>query len=170
MAEPVEILTKRIFKLFTNTTFYKQLGDKARDIVFKRTKAGFGVNKDTVANPVRVPLKVLTSKGYIDYRRTIKLGRFGKPGRSNLTLTGQMLDSIKVIPKRNGFEVVIPKTRRRAAGNRRRDPNTNNDILQFTRKARPFFALTTAEQRIITQEIRRALNKQLNITLSREIK
>lgn len=120
----------------------EELAKEARDIVFKRTKSGFGVTNDQSDRGLKKRLKPL-SPGYIEQRRKRGVsGKFGSPGFSNLTNTGQMLDSMRFFANDDGFTLEIPPSRRR-------DGETNRRVADYVRDARPFFALTAAEVRIL---------------------
>jgi len=171
----ISVITK-LERLVKSRGFYLRLGEKARDIVYKRAKAGGGVSSDTIPNPSPKKLAAL-GPSYITFRRGVKLGSFGAPGRSNATLSGQMLDALTVEAKRFGFEVfikdnsrsdiqLIPKRKSASPSNRSKSRNprksipqnlTNAQVYQFYREQRPFLGLTRDEQRIIVREIRRAI-------------
>lgn len=89
------------------------------------------------------------------------LGEFGRPAKSNLTLTGAMLDSITLEYDDGGFRLYIPNSMRP-------DGKTNAQVAKYvsnggsytngngkkvTIPARPFFALTKGELRILTREL-----------------
>lgn len=132
--------------------FFKSTGQQASDAIYRRVKSGFGVDNDTKDKPRRKKLKPL-SPSYINQRRRKGVrGEFGSPSRSNLTNTGQMLDSFKVKVSSNGFQVTIPNSARR-------DSKSNRQIANFVRRVRPFFALTGAEIRIIKKVIRDEVTK-----------
>lgn len=76
----------------------QEIGDKAKKLVFDRTVAGYGVQDDTnVIKPKKKLLKL--SKPYIRHRgsQNVKLNPRTTPSTSNLTLTGELLDSLKAI-------------------------------------------------------------------------
>jgi hypothetical protein len=135
------------------------LGKMARDIIYRRTKAGKGVNSDTVELPKQVTLKPLTP-GYIKYRSKLaKLGSDASARRSNLTLTGQMLDAIEVEAKRNGFVLTINNNSRTDG------KSTNQEVAGYASKARPFFALTDKEQKVLFRELETKLREELKKSL-----
>lgn len=139
----------------------ERLGDLGRDLIFKRTKSGFGVKNNS-----RQKFKTLSAStilgrsGKISFRvigdnvvplpgpgKSIVTGSFGAPKRSNLTLTGQMLDSMTVNAQSQKVEILIPNTKRR--GSRL----SNSDVAELVSRERPFLALTMAEATIIEKEI-----------------
>lgn len=129
----------------------EKLGLKASDIIYKRVKSGFGVDNDRKQGTAkRQKLKPL-NPDYVKQRRKKGVkGEFGRPGKSNLTNTGQMLSSFVVKAKRGEFELTIPNSSRS-------DGKTNREIAQFVRRDRPFFAITFAERRILEKEVSDAI-------------
>ncbi len=148
----------------------RRRGKIARDLIFKRTKKGFGVTSDKAAKPKKKQLKPL-SQSYIAQRtgalrfftlqtasgrrvvaipgggQSIVTGKGGHPTRSNLTLSGQMLDSIKVKATKEAFSLIIPGSSRRGSD------KTNAEIARFVRMVRPFFALTRNEQLFLSVDV-----------------
>jgi hypothetical protein len=134
------------------------LAELSRDILWKRVKAGYGVTSDESSSPTKDRLKEL-SKPYVKSRRKMVLGEFASPGRSNLTRTGQMLDSIITKIKKGGFILEIPNSSRT-------DSSISNKKVaeHVSENGRPFFALTDKEQ---LQIVRQYLNliRQLSTKL-----
>lgn len=98
------------------------------------------------------------------------LGEFGKPEKSNLTLSGSMLNDMIMSADQNGFILKIgnkkgpgrKKTNAEIAdilekGARWKNGNGNMVVLP----PRPFFALTAGEVRIITRELENILREKL---------
>lgn len=89
------------------------------------------------------------------------LGEFGTPTKSNLTFTGQMLDSITIGARDGVFTLTIPpsprtdgKTNKQVAefhSKQRRFFNANGNLVTIPKRA--FFALTEGELRILTREL-----------------
>lgn len=150
--------------------------ETARDIIYNRTKAGYGVKSDTLKSGVSTekPLDKLSSR-YIKYRKngmvefttldgkfvrfkvkTPKLGRFGSPAKSNLTLSGEMLESIsyRIFSNTSG-ELYIPDTIRS-------DGKTNKEIAEYvSMNGRPFFNLSDKDFRILQAFVLRLLRNKL---------
>lgn len=125
----------------------KVLAVSARDQLYKRVKAGYGVSNIfgySDLPPKKVKLKPL-SKKYIKQREKITLGAFASPGISNLTKTGKMLDSIQSDAKKSKIILTIPDTPRSDS------TLTNSELAEELqvgyrgRPARPFFAVTDKE-------------------------
>lgn len=145
MALDLSVEISKFRNQLTDRTFMKAIGVDAKDIIYKRVKAGFGVSNDEADTPNKVGLLALQSQKYIDFRKRVGVkGKFGAPERSNLTFTGQMLESMEVSAEIGGFTISIPASRRD-------DGLTNEDVADRVRVARPFFALTGAEVRILQQ-------------------
>lgn len=138
-------------------------------IIYKRTKSGFGVDDEKAKDPKRKKLKPLKPATIKQRQRNGVMGRFGDPRFSNLTDTGQLLDSMVIRAKFGEFQVVIPNSRRRRKiivdrdGNRRpskaKKVPTNSEVHDFVAEMRPYFALTGAERKILTRDIKRAVRK-----------
>ena len=146
-----------------------QLGKFAERTLVKRVKAGFGVSKDKkqlvrlkslslAYKRQRRGLVQFTTKGGKKVKFKVSppdLGEFASPGKSNLTLTGQMLRAI-------GKSISNGRITLSILNSTRRDPNkkkqlTNKQVAEFVSKDREFFALTEGEQRIIIAEYRKIL-------------
>lgn len=114
----------------------KALGDEAVRLITVRTRLGYGVDTPGAERQKLKPL----SDAYIEMRRKSrgKLSGMTAPARSNLTFTGQMLESLKVIAKR--FSVSIEPS------GQRDDGISNQDVAQsVTRFGRPFISLSRLE-------------------------
>lgn len=96
------------------------LGSFAVNVVVKRTRLGYGVNTQFAKKQRLAPL----NPGYVKARKMFDgLSDLTTPKRSNLTRTGQMLDSIR--HKVRGTSVEI-----RPEG-RRKDGKLNSDIAYY---------------------------------------
>lgn len=151
----------------------RKFGEQAAEMVRLRTRLGSGVEKEG-AN--KRPLKRL-SDSYKQVRRG-KIAFFtrgGKvipytpdrppslhshttPSKSNLTFTGQMLDSLDVTSARRG-EVTVGPTGSRKGG------LTNKEVAGYVSKERPFNNLSKVEQKrmseIIADILRKLIGKEL---------
>jgi hypothetical protein len=147
--------------------------EKAKDIIYKRVKSGYGVANDTTAGSSQVKLNEL-SKAYKDYRagrvefysggelvqfrvKKPKLGPYGRPNFSNLTLTGEMLESITTrIFSKGKAELKIPNTVRA-------DGKTTNEqvAMWVSKQGRPFFNLSDKDERILDAFINRLVRDKL---------
>jgi hypothetical protein len=89
-----------------------------------------------------------------------KLGPFGRAAKSNLTLTGQMLESMQIRNGLDGFEVYIPKTSRTTPEGKR-DKLTNKKVAEYVSEDRPFMALTSGELRILRRECEEIIKEKI---------
>ena len=147
-----EALKQRFTGTF-NASFNLMLAKKARDIIYKRVKAGRGV---TSVGPNAQPSRLARlSIPYIERRkRTGVPGAFGSPGKSNLTYSGQMLESIRVQASARGFRVEVPNSKRSNSN------LSNSEVAQYVQdNGRPFFALTVDEIQFLVREIEREVRK-----------
>jgi len=125
-----------------------KVGLEAKDIIYKRTKSGKGLDS---AKNTKMKFKPL-SKAYVTRRKKMKLGEYGSPSRSNLTLTGQMLNSMKYTSKQKRVEIFIAKSSRSGS------KHTNAEVAAFCEKnGRYFMGLAEGEIRIILNNYRKRL-------------
>lgn len=100
MATDVKIQIKNIFDRIKSVVGEaispaqsRSLALSAIDIIVKRTKLGYGV-KDNYGTKYRLPT---LSQRYVKFRRRYtKLSNTTSPSKSNITLTGELLDSIGI--------------------------------------------------------------------------
>lgn len=115
-----------------------------------RTRLGDGL-KDDARGSAKKKLKKLQSKNYKKYReKTDKLSEFTTAGMSNLTFTGQLLDSI--FGKVKGRKIVIDMKEDRNDGKK------NSDIVAKQSKlGRPFFELSSKELKGLQNDIKKEI-------------
>lgn len=122
----------------------RALGEKAIELIVRRTRLGYGVEN---AGDERQPLMPLSER-YKRYRQLAFAGRVSgvtvsdmtSAGRSNLTLTGQMLDSMAVTKVSSKSATIGPI-------GYRTDGKANQQIANYVTKAgRPFNNLTRLER------------------------
>lgn len=121
----------------------KGLGTFMADLIRKRTRLGYGVE---VTGGPRKPLDALNDK-YKLLRAKLDLSSETTPGRSNLTRSGQLLDSIQVTSFKEGEVSVGPK------GNRTDGGPTNEKLAEYVaEQGRPFNNLSGPEIKQVQQE------------------
>jgi hypothetical protein len=136
----------------------EDIGKAIAEIIKVRTRLGYGVSRQ---GGKREELNSL-SKKYTRYRRKNRrlLSSSTRPNKSNLTFTGQMLDSIT-------FKAGRGKLRVEPSG-RRRDGLTNLKLAEHvTDKGRPFFLLSDNELKQIVRIFDFGLNQSLKRRLGR---
>lgn len=139
--QAINAFTKKISQLIQDAAspaVLNSVGLEAVTIIKRRTRLGYGVSG---AGEDRQRLKAL-SPAYIAVRkRDGSLSEFTSPGRSNLTRTGQMLDSMRVIRAQQGKVIIGPTGRRRGGG------PTNEQVAGYVSDAgRPFLNLTRLDE------------------------
>jgi len=152
VADAVNAIKSNILDKIDKDMFEK-LAILARDLIWKRTKDGYGVNDDTADLPVKKKLKEL-SAAYKKKRKGMTLGEFGTTNKSNLTLTGQMLNAITHKTFSDGLLLTIKASARKDGG-----PNNQELAGYVSEKGRPFFALTDKEQKQIVKEFQRLVRE-----------
>jgi hypothetical protein len=144
----------------------RDIGEYAVDRIVKRTRLGRGVSETGQSQALK-PL----SKSYKDQRagriaffttpegvkvpykpnKPPKLSGNTTPGKSNLTFTDQMLNSIKVVSATTGKVNIAP------TGNRKSSDLTNKEVADFVSVERRFLDLSKAElaglQRYIADKV-----------------
>jgi hypothetical protein len=143
------------FKAATSKEAMAKYGKAAAQYIKVRTRQGYGVKGN---NEPKNNLDALSEK----YKATRKKNRnelhgSTRPNKSNLTYTGQMLDSVGVTYANQGTVIVSPN------GERNDSEHGNAEIAQFVSdQGRPFNHLTDVEVRKLTVLFERNLRKILN--------
>lgn len=129
------------------------IGERAIQLIVRRTQQGFGVSK-TGGNQFK--LKQL-SQNYIDYRNKNrnKLDPTTKAGTSNLTFSGQMLRSMTVKSVSNSVVTFGPNDRRRKGG------LTNAALAEILKVNRPFNNLSAKEILVMVEFIDKILQLEI---------
>ena len=165
------------------TEFYKKknldrIAERARSIIYKRVKSGKGVNSDSLKTGEAEPSKLKPlSENYKKFRAgkqafyTNKktknifltknkkwidkpvLGEFGSANRSNLTLSGQLLESMTYRVSSKEIYIFIPATKRKRINKFDSSNKTNKEVAEYVSKERPFLAITSGELRILEREV-----------------
>ena len=163
--------------------FYKKknldrIAERARSIIYKRVKSGKGINNDTLQTGKAEPVKLKPlSDNYKKWRAgkqqffTNKktknvflskdkkwidkpvLGEFGSNNKSNLTLSGQLLDSMTYRVSAKEIYIFIPTSTRRKTNKYDNNDKTNKEVAEYVSKDRPFLAITSGELRILEREV-----------------
>lgn len=126
------------------------IGQKMVTLIQGRTRSGLGADGS--------PLKPL-SPSYIEARKglkktKIKTGRFFKPEQSNLTVTGQMVDSIK-------YEVGDGFARAFIDDSKKRNDGQSNKTIadKVASEGREFMGLTEQDNKTINRMVEREANR-----------
>ena len=138
---------KALDKVVRSSSFRKIAEDLVVQIR-KRTRLGYGVKEGGKQNKL-----TKLSDSYKEYRKKNKgkLSNQTTPSKSNLTLTGEMLDSMQV--KVEGGTIVV-SFGTKFAGQKAKWVTT-------AKEQRRFLDLTTGERKQIAEEIRQLIIKEL---------
>lgn len=120
----IDAVTKRIQKLFDQAkskNVIEPVANEAIKIIVRRTRLGYGVKK---AFGERERLKKLSPKYIVQRSRSRRLSSTTSARKSNLTFTGQMLESVQVIKSQDGKIVIGPR-------GYRSDGKQNQKIAQY---------------------------------------
>jgi len=157
--DTLKLVNRAIAKGIGNTISKKNMakyGNSLADDIKKRTRLGKGV-KENFGKTHK--LKPLTSNDYVEQRYDDKeagrLSPYTSPERSNLTRTGQLLDSIrsKVISD-NKFEIYVKDSRR--------DGVKNSDIIDGQEdQGRFFLYASNLEYKRIRDQFRKDIQENM---------
>jgi hypothetical protein len=143
---------QKIIKESKEKEVLEEIGTLAKDVIYKRTKAGRGLDKS------RKTLKSLNplSNNYKLARKDIKLGEFGSRNKSNLTLSGQMLNALDKKVHGKQVDIFIKNTARQAIKPTHKRPSqTNAQVANFVAEnGRPFLGLADNEKKIVKNKYR----------------
>jgi hypothetical protein len=133
----------------------------AAEMIRTRTRLGYGVPENLAERRKLKPL----SERYVERRRQLaergELSGDTTAKRSNLTLTGQMLDSIRPLSAREGEARVGPQ-------GGRNDGLSNEDVGKYVTDAgRPFNFLSEVEYRRLVDVVRRRLDAAISRYLTK---
>lgn len=141
-----------------DTAQSKRLGDNLAGQIRKRTRLGYGVG----TNGQQQRLLRLTDL-YIEHREDNRsdLSEATRPGKSNLTATGQMLNSLRGRGARAQIVVEITGNRTKELGDRR-SRLSNSQVARYVQEqGRPFFKVTNAEKNGLAREVKRLILAKL---------
>ena len=168
-----ELAMDKAIKEVESVSSMRSLGEEMAERIRKRTRLGKGVAETGAAPQPLKPLSAsykATRAGKIAFAtakdghvypykpdEAPKLHPHTTPGRSNLTRTGQMLDSLRVIAVRVGVAVLG------LHGPRNDSKLSNADVGGYVSKERPFLNLSKPELNglatLIRERIEAALRK-----------
>lgn len=127
---------QRLLKEAKSSKVIQPVAEEMIKIIVKRTRLGYGVGKELGS---RERLKRLSPRYVIARSRSRKLSATTSPNKSNLTFTGQMLESVRVIRPKNGKIVIGPQ-------GSRSDGKENQKIAQYNAdRGRVFMNLSQLE-------------------------
>lgn len=151
-----EAIAKALEELESPRNMRKYAEEAAR-IVKVRTRLGYGVDRE---GGQKKKLKAL-SDSYVEQRKKSKLHSETTPKRSNLTRSGQLLDSYGPTKVARGEAFVGP-------GGSRNDGKTNEEIAQYVSdQGRAFNNFSRLEAKQISDMISKDLDALLNKSLTR---
>lgn len=144
-------------KVMKDKTVLNKVGKEAVSQIQTRTRLGEGVEGDGNVKPLE-PLKSSTTRYRQFYRHN--LSQFTTYSKSNLTATGQLLDSITYrINLFTGKLELYLKNARTLDLSGKRSRVTNNELLEYVSKDRYFFDLADYELRSLQSIIFQSMKK-----------
>jgi hypothetical protein len=113
----------------------EQVAREAASLIRRRTRRGLGVREEGGASS---PLKPL-SRSYVEQRKRMRLSAFTSPGKSNLTRSSELLESLGVQRTETGRYRITPQGYRDVGG------LSNAQLASYVSRARPFLYLAKDE-------------------------
>lgn len=180
-----EIVYRRVKSGYGTTSDSDEVGNTQRQKLRELSKSYIAWRKGLVVfytnkHGVVIPLGAYTSKktahqenGRVSIRTTKKyneklkitppqLGEFGRPEKSNATLSGQMLNAMTIDAGEDGFRLFIADTPRKKVHPKMKTPKlTNKEVAEYYSAKRPFMALTEGEVRILKQECENIIREKI---------
>lgn len=154
----LEIVLNDAIKETVDRGTMKKLGEYAAEKIKKRTRLGYSVAKDGGTKKGLNKLAGTTIKR----RRASTLHGDTAPTKSNLTMTGQLLDSIQVVSESQGVVKIGP------IGDRSDSDLSNDEVgVYVTMAGRPFNHLSKAEIKDIQNELRKSLGETIQRHLTK---
>lgn len=124
-------------------TEMRALGNEAIDIIVKRSRLGYGAQEGS--SPGQRFRFARLSEDYINFRKKSGvLSEFTSAGKSNITFTGQLLDSMKIVRISKGVVTISPTGSRKDKYSR--PGKTNLSVAEhLAEQGRTFNRLTIPE-------------------------
>jgi hypothetical protein len=148
---------QKIFDSMLSKDVLEEYAKWIRDTIYKRTKSGKGLKKQNraIGGTSNKSLDGV-SEGYEEWRKGKITGPFPASGKkSNLTFTGELLESIQYSVKGNEVIVEIPE------GDHSTYKISLRDLLDEVEKVRPFFGLSDTEAKSLDSMISRMIRDKL---------
>lgn len=138
-------------KYFKSSTYKSMIGRDIVKAIYSRTKSGIGVASDSKLPENTIETKLLpldpkTIKARQKHRGT--RGELFSPKRSNLTMTGLLLKSITFSLTAVGVKISIQNKNYKTG-------ETTQNVAEYVRKARPFFALSSKQFNVLIERLNR---------------
>lgn len=126
----------------------KKYGEMVADMIRLRTRLGDGVPREMAEKEKLKPLADSTKEQRKRLQSKGKLSNLTTPNKSNLTRTGQLLDSEKVKSVSTGKVTVGPS-------GTRDDGKSNADVAEYVSKSRPYNHLSRVETKRVNDAVKR---------------
>lgn len=131
---------------------FRHLGQLSIKLIVRRTRLGYGVPDHLASKRRFTPLK----DNYVKQRKKSRLSSLTSPKKSNLTRTGQMLDSMKILRQTSNSVIIGP------SGTRSDSRSSNSEIAQYNAdRGRVFLNLSDLEYAQVFREYRRVFGDLL---------
>lgn len=152
--QAVAAIKAQIQAALSNDKILKEMGE----VIVLNTKATARKGKNPTTLEKYPPLKASTIKSRMYREKSVATSEFYRAKRSNMTFTGQLIDSIK-------FEIVRAGNRLRlfikASGSRNDSKLTNAQLEKIHRDSRPVLGISNKVVDILANILKRHLRRAL---------
>jgi hypothetical protein len=154
----LQIALTKVVKEVNSSVNMQDYGEVAAEEIKRQTRLGYGVSATGAPREKLAELKPSTVKSRTRGKKTGVLNELTTPKKSNLTNTGQMLDSIKAQNATTG-KVKISATGQHSSG------KSNQTLTKYAaegspnRKKRPFLNLSDRGVKKVQDHIRQTILK-----------
>jgi hypothetical protein len=164
MSRPSEVLAKKARQIERiiqeNPSAFDFLLVDVPELIRKRTRLGKGVS--TTGGPLEPLKKRKPNTRYEQLRKSANLSSETTPGRSNLTASGQLLESIVGERSQASFRFFFRDSRKPGIDGRS-SSSTNSQIARGQREqGRPFFFLSKTEIGLLSRKIRDEITSRIS--------
>ncbi|TXH09386.1 MAG: hypothetical protein E6R04_08090 [Spirochaetes bacterium] len=150
-----------------NNSRMQKIGEFVIEKIRIRTRLGYGASGHLRPREKLKPLAESSKDIRKGFKKAGELSEFTSPGRSNLTFTGQMLDSLTVRVISMG-KIIIDVTGIRKPTKKKDDLRTNKEVAQkVTDEGRPFMYLTDKDYKAVINFVRDGFKSILKKRLTR---
>lgn len=143
----------QVIELALKPSITRPLAEKYADLIRRRTRLGYGVGEGFKQTKL---LDLADSTKEQRDRYSENLSSATTPNRSNLTATGQLLDAIEGKGSEARIEIIINDARDRNLSGKKSKIG-NKELAGYVQKTRPFFALSSSQQKELVRDIKNEL-------------
>ena len=159
----IKLVLEEMKKAFSDKKLISEIAQEVVETIRKRTRVGKGLDGNQITNLKRLDdnnIKQQKPRRYINFRKTYpKLSSKTTPAKSNLTLTGEMLDDLTF--KLKGSDIL------RKVEIAIYEEESRKKARWVTDGGRPFLGLSDNEKKFIIRLLFKKVEERINKNLSK---